>query len=149
MRHDPEPDQDRQRWRLLDQTLRDLPPRPAPGRLELRVFAELRRRAAQPWWHRRFAYWPWPARMVFVVVCMGSSALALVGGQWTVASLASVAQYATGLLSTVTLLASLPTHFVPPVYLDAALAAGAVLYAMLFALGAFGYRALYLNSPGR
>jgi hypothetical protein len=135
MRHDPEPDQDRQRWRLLDQTLRDLPPRPAPGTLELRVFAELRRRAAQPWWHRRF--------------CMSSSALALVGGQWTVASLASVAQYATGLLSMVTVLAALPTHFVPPVWLDAALAAGAVLYAMLFALGAFGYRALYLNSPGR
>jgi hypothetical protein len=49
----------------------------------------------------------------------------------------------------VTVLAALPTHFVPPVWLDAALAAGAVLYAMLFALGAFGYRALYLNSPGR
>ena len=53
--------------KLIHGTVRDLPPRRAPRTLELRVLAELERRAAQPWWHKSYAHWPSPVRAGFLV----------------------------------------------------------------------------------
>ena len=62
--------------RLVDRALHDLPLRRAPHTLESRVFAELERRAALPWWRRSFAHWPLPARSAFLVICIALIAFA-------------------------------------------------------------------------
>ncbi|MFI4891509.1 MAG: hypothetical protein ACHQIL_13345 [Steroidobacterales bacterium] len=55
--------------KFIDRVVRDQPALRAPGTLEARVFAEIERRAALPWWHRSFAHWPVPMRVVFVTTC--------------------------------------------------------------------------------
>lgn len=60
---------------FIDRTLRAQPPRRAPRSLEARVLAELARRAALPWWHRSYAFWPAPVRAGFFVL----SAIAAAG----------------------------------------------------------------------
>lgn len=57
---------------FVHRTLRELPARPAPRTLELRVLAEIERRAALPWWRQSYAHWPVAARGAF----LGLSALA-------------------------------------------------------------------------
>jgi hypothetical protein len=65
--------------RVLRQTLRDLPARPAPRTLEHRVLAELERRAALPWWCKSYAYWPSPVRAVFFVFSAAAAAAVVAG----------------------------------------------------------------------
>ncbi len=142
--------------RLLDRTLRELPLRRAPPGLEARVFAELRRRAALPWWRRSFAYWPLLARAGFVVTCMALVALAFLEGAWAVARLTALntsgapsmfwAREALAAVAGAGQLAALIVGTVPPEWLYAGLAVSAALYAALFGLGAAAYRTLYLNS---
>ena len=142
-----------QEW--LTRTVRDTPSRRAPRTLEARVFGELQRRAAQPWWRRTFAHWPLPARLAFMAVCIGCGGLALLGGDWSIAALAALrpatawaalpSQQAVGLLAAATALADVPGRLIPPLWLYAALAAAAALYVMLFGLGAVAYRTLYLK----
>src|SRR5688572_3554534 len=88
----PSPKPDPKLERLIHQTLRDLPPRPAPRSLEERVFAELARRAALPWWKKSFAHWPMPARAVLLVACIGTAKLAVMAGVWAMAGF-DAAQY--------------------------------------------------------
>ena len=123
-----EPDEALQRW--LDRTLRELPLRRAPGTLEARVFNELKRQAALPWWRRSFMHWPAPARIVFLVICGALAALVFVGGAAAVASLRSLLARA-----------------LPVTWLYQGVAVCAVLYAVLFGLGAAVYRTLYLHQP--
>lgn len=52
----PAPDPEEKLERLIHRTLRDLAPRRAPRTLEARVFAELERRAALPWWRQSYAH---------------------------------------------------------------------------------------------
>ena len=54
--------------RDIHRVLRSLPDRAAPASLEERVFAEIARRAALPWWRQSFARWPLAARAAFLVV---------------------------------------------------------------------------------
>lgn len=69
----PSPENQEQKLeRLIQKTLRELPTRRAPGSLENRVFAELERRAALPWWRKSYAHWPLPARCAFL---LGSAAV--------------------------------------------------------------------------
>src|ERR1700689_4787557 len=75
-----ERDPDLELERLVNRALRELPVRRAPPGMERRVWNELARRAALPWWRRSFAHWPGPARAVFLAVCIGLSALTFVGG---------------------------------------------------------------------
>lgn len=58
----------------IHQALRSLPDRKAPVSLELRVLAEIQRRAALPWWRRSWTYWPAPIRWLFLVVSATLSA---------------------------------------------------------------------------
>jgi hypothetical protein len=130
---------------LLDQTLRELPLRRAPATLESRVLGELLRRAALPWWRQSFAHWPPPARALFVVLCAGL-VLAALGGTLALANMHSPSwlREAGGLLVSLGYVAVLLSHVTLPSWLYGGIAVCAVLYAVLFGLGAVVYRTLYL-----
>jgi hypothetical protein len=141
--------------RLVDRALHDLPLRRAPGTLESRVFAELDRRAALPWWRRSFAHWPLPARAGFLVMCVVLVGFVFVGVTTAMEGLRSLsysgalslswAREAGVLMASAgNLLASL-ARVVPPALLYGGVAVCAALYAVLFGLGAAVYRTLYLQ----
>lgn len=138
--------------RLIQQTLRDLPARRAPNTLETRVFAELERRAALPWWRKSYAHWPLLARCTFL---LGSAAIlkavimvtvwVMVGFEvgpfqeafsssfaWAQALgdfMRSLVEFGSAVLSTV-----------PRFWLYAGGVCLAAMYATLLGLGAFTYR---------
>jgi hypothetical protein len=140
---------------LFDRALRELPLRRAPATLESRVIGELERRAALPWWRRSFAHWPLPARAAFLVICGALISLAFIGGDTAVARLhflhdsgalsLSWAHQTGVLVGSAANLAALFTRTVPPAWLYAGIAVCAVLYAVLFGLGAAVYHMLYLR----
>ena len=132
---------------LLERTLHELPLRRAPPTLESRVLCELQRRAALPWWRRSFAHWPLPARAVFVVICGALIRLAFLGGAAAVAGALSLswAREIGVLMASGGNLATLLARTLPVTWLYDGIAACAVLYAVLFGLGAAVYRTLYLQ----
>jgi hypothetical protein len=141
--------------RLVDRALHDLPLRRAPATLESRVFAELQRRAALPWWRRSFAHWPLAARAGFLVICIALIGFVFVGGAAAMDALRSLSDSGALSLSWVraagVLMASagnliaLLTRAVQPGLLYGGIAVCAALYAVLFGLGAAVYRTLYLR----
>jgi hypothetical protein len=76
-----QPGPDAELARQVDAALKALPPLPAPASLAPRVLAELRARAALPWWRR--AWWDWPvaAKAAFIVLAVALAG-ALGGGSW-------------------------------------------------------------------
>ena len=64
---------------LTTAALRELPLRRAPRTLEARVFAELERRAAQPWWQSSYTQWPMLMRLLFVLASIATGVLAVKG----------------------------------------------------------------------
>ena len=134
--------------RLLDRTLRELPPRRAPPTLESRVFAELERRASLPWWRRNFAHWPRMARAAFLLICAGSAGLAVAGAAAAAADVRSLywAREIGSLLASGGNLVALLAGIAPPLWFYEGIAVCAVLYAALFGLGAALYRTLYLQA---
>jgi hypothetical protein len=132
---------------LLERTVHELPLRRAPPTLESRVLCELQRRAALPWWRRSFAHWPLPARAVFVVICGALIRLAFLGGGAAVAGALSLswAREIGVLMASGGNLVTLLAHTLPVNWLYDGIAACAVLYAVLFGLGAAVYRTLYLQ----
>jgi hypothetical protein len=131
---------------LIDRTLRAQPPLRAPSGFETRVWHELARLAALPWWRRSFAYWPLAARALFVLASGVFIKLALTGADWMsdaaaapVASVQAKARLASSLMETGAALA----HAIPPQWLYVGVACGAVMYMLLFGLGATAYRTLY------
>jgi hypothetical protein len=138
--------------RLLDHALRQLPLRRAPLNLEARVFEELARRAAMPWWQRSFVQWPRTARVILLGVCTVLGALTIVGGTRIVVNLgpalrpARELDRALALLSASKDLIATLVGTIPPMWIYEGLALAAVLYAALFALGAAAYRTLYLEA---
>jgi hypothetical protein len=139
--------------RLLQQELRALPLRRAPGSLESRVFGELARRAALPWWQRSFANWPMGPRVVFVLLCVALIGATFLGGVSAVVGVRSLNEVGALLLSWLQPalvvmasaggLAALLVRLIPPLWIYGGLAVGAILYVMLFGLGAAAYRMLY------
>jgi hypothetical protein len=148
-------DSDETLERAVDRALCELPPRRAPHTLESRVFAELERRAALPWWRHSFAHWPLPARAAFLVICIALIGFVFVGGAAAMDGLKSLrdsgalslswAREAGVLMASAGNLSALLTRAVPPGLLYAGLAVCAALYAVLFGLGAAVYRTLYLQ----
>jgi hypothetical protein len=139
--------------RLLQQELRALPLRRAPSSLESRVFGELARRAALPWWQRSFANWPMGPRVVFVLLCVALIGATFLGGVSAVAGVRSLNEVGALLLSWLQPalvvmasaggLAALLVRLIPPLWIYGGLAVGAMLYVVLFGLGAAAYRMLY------
>lgn len=140
--------------RRLDRTLRALPLRRAPAALESRVLAELERRAALPWWRRRFDLWPLHARALFVALCGGLAGAIFLGGAvavdrilalpWTHPALRIMDS--TAHLVVLAARYSLAAHYALPAWVYGAIAICAVLYGILFGLGAVVYRSVYLHS---
>ena len=62
---------------LVDAELRALPMLRAPASLQQRVFAELARRQALPWWRQSFRDWPLAAQCGFAVLAIGLTHLML------------------------------------------------------------------------
>src|SRR4051812_35929086 len=75
--------------RLIDSILREQPPRSAPRTLQARVCAEIERRAALPWWHHSFLYWPLAARVAFILASVGIVKLVLTGAMMLIANVRS------------------------------------------------------------
>jgi hypothetical protein len=133
--------------RLLDDALRTLPLRRAPPTLESRVLRELERRAALAWWRLSFPHWPLLARAAFLVICAVLIRAAFLGGAAVLAAVRSLdwARDVGMLMSSGANLAGLLTRFAPPAWLYGGIAVCAVLYVVLFGLGAALYRTLYLQ----
>jgi hypothetical protein len=140
---------------LLGQGLRDLPLRKAPASLETRVFGELARRESLAWWQRSFAHWPVAPRAAFISVCVALIVLTLLGGLSAFVGVSSFDEFEGLLLSLLHPvlvasasaggLAALLVRVIPPLWLYGGMAVGAMLYVMLFGLGAAAYRTLYLR----
>lgn len=141
----------------IHQALRALPARRAPRNLEARVFAELERRAALPWWRQSFAHWPLAARAIFLIGSVALVKLVLMASAWvmagfdltafTAASPPSVAwiEITISLARGVAEFCSVVYRSIPPLWLYGAAAFVAALYAALFGLGAAAYRTLYVS----
>jgi hypothetical protein len=132
---------------VFDRALRTLPLRRAPTSLESRVFCELERRAALPWWRRSFTHWPLTARAAFLVICSASAALAMTGGATAAADVRYLywAREIGALMASGGSLLTLLARIAPPLWLYEGIAVCGVLYAVLFGLGAVLYRTLYLQ----
>jgi len=137
--------------RLVSQVLRDQPLRRAPASLEARVLGELAARARLPWWRRGVATWPAAVRVAACAVCVP---LVWVLSLWLAARLVSASRSSmAGPLATLQgaghFVASLGTIFshvvqsIPREWLVGGMIATATVYALLFALVAFGYSMLY------
>ncbi len=140
---------------FIHATLRSLPNRKAPGTLEARILAAVEQRAAIPWWHKSWSYWPAAVRAVFLTFATGAAAFAVVAfyqlsqGVSTDAiaheagsrfqALAQI--YAVGAWI-VDFAARLFGH-IPSLWIYGGLATIAALYATFFGLGAAAYRTLY------
>ncbi len=136
--------------------LRALPDRRAPASLAARVQAEIERRAAIPWWHKSYAYWPQWARGAFLagasaaVVALVVFATAAFSGGLEGSGLGGVfgpviafARRAYGVGAWIADLVSLIVGNIPSLWLYGGLAAVVALYLSLFGLGATAYRFLW------
>lgn len=138
--------------RLVHQALRGQPLRRAPSTLESKVFEELARQAALPWWKRSFVQWPKAARALLLGICTALGALTIVGGSriavgfGTALRPAGELDRAQALLSAAKDLFATLVGTIPPMWIYEGLALAAVLYVALFALGAAAYRTLYLEA---
>ena len=140
---------------VMTEALRGLPQRRAPATLESRVLGELQRRATLVWWRRSFMYWPAAARAAFVVLNVALVAATLVNGFAGMVGGRSVTEFGAQLLlwmrpfvavlSSVGGLATVLLDAIPAGWLYFGVAASAVLYVVLFGLGAAVYRTLYLR----
>jgi hypothetical protein len=141
--------------RALNEAFSGLGWRQAPGTLEARVFQELERRAALPWWRVSFGHWPVVPRVAFVVVCVALVAATILGGVFAFLGDRSLNEVAGLVLSWVNPflavmssaggIAALLVRIIPPLWLYGGLAFGIMLYVALFGLGAAAYRTLYLR----
>jgi hypothetical protein len=140
---------------VVGRALREIPLHPAPATLESRVFNELHRRAALPWFRRSFSHWPALARGAFIVVSGLLVGWTLLGGFSALvgprplnevgAQLLFWVQPALAVLASGGAVATLLLRVIPPLWIYAAMALATVLYVLLFGLGAAAYRTLYLR----
>lgn len=143
--------------RLIARALRAQPARRAPQDLPARVFTEIERRAALPWWRNTFAHWPMAARAGFVVASYGFVRLAIAAAMWvtgtlrslqTAGALDSARHWLHGPANIISVAADVGAavvRTVPTYWLYGGAATALALYAVLFGLGATAYRTLYIN----
>jgi hypothetical protein len=140
----------------IDRLVRELPLRTAPAGLSSRVFSELTRLAARPWWRRSFAHWPAYARCGFVSACTVVIALLIMGRNLSGPGLPALPELAAPaswmhpflVLQATGGLVNVLIRVIPAPWWYGGLGLGALLYVMLFGLGAAAYRTLYLPALG-
>lgn len=134
--------------RLIADVARSQPMRRAPASLEARVFEQI---AAQPAWRQGFGHWPLMLRAAFLLASCGFIKLALTGVTWAADFVRTdvvdvSALHRTGeVVSTTYSLGETILHAIPQVWLYGGAAVGFALYALLFGLGTFAYRTLYVQ----
>jgi hypothetical protein len=140
------PDPEEALERLVHEVISNVPLRRAPAALESAVLTEIARRAALPWWRLSFTQWPASARVVFVLFCVALIILTLLAGSLHVFGAPPLAFIGgvTNAVSAALGFAGIFARLIPSQWLYAGLLVGALLYALLFGLGAFAYRTLYL-----
>lgn len=143
--------------KYIDGVLRSLPDQPAPRTLEARVCAAIEARAAIPWWHKSWSFWPQPVRALFILLCGVVAAFGVAGGARVpsvvdasrlthafapmLALIRPLVGLGRGLVDFITVIGrSIPVWWL---YGAAAFVAG--LYAMLVGVGAAAYRTLWAN----
>ena len=143
--------------RLIQKTLRDLPARRAPSTLEARVFAELERRATQPWWRKSYAHWPLAARCLFLIGSGGLMQAAITATLWLILGIESAPfndalagpyawlQSFQALASSLWDFGGAVIYSIPRLWIYAALVSLGAMYATVVGLGAFTYRTLHAN----
>ncbi len=143
--------------KFIHRTLRSLPDRHAPATLEARVLAALESRAAIPWWHQSWSYWPLWARTVFVLFCGSVAGLLVYLGvalrtnvnamplNATFASVLHLVQSIVGLGRGLADCVAAIGRNIPSVWLYGLILFVAGLYAMLFGLGTAAYRTLWAD----
>lgn len=150
----PSANHEKQLEQFVDRALQGLPERRAPRSLEQRVLAELARRAALPWWHRSFAFWPMPVRVTFILASLAVVKLMLMATVWAMAGFDTaavqgafaqpIAWWESGrtVVNAITGFGEIMLRNIPPLVLYGGLAFIAATYAALFGLGAAAYKAL-------
>lgn len=138
----------------VSRLLSNLPLRRAPATLEQAVLTEIERRALLPWYRRSFAQWPLPARLAFIVTSLLLLVLSVSVLAHSVPSFGALPMsWSRPAITGVNALfgsAAVMVRAIPPEWLYVGIGLGAVLYALMFGLGAFAYRTLYLTpSNGR
>jgi hypothetical protein len=143
--------------KYIDRTLRSLPDRRAPATLEARVRSALEARAAIPWWHKSWSYWPQWVRAFFILFCGAVAALVVVGGaglpagldaarlNHALAPMMGVIRPVIGLGRGFVAIVALLGRNIPAWWLYGAAAFVASLYVMLVGVGAAAYRTLWNN----
>jgi hypothetical protein len=138
----------------IHRVLRSVPDRKAPAGMELRILAEIGRRAALPWWRKSYAYWPAGIRAAFFVGSAVAAALLVSGlillGRSTGAQdmAGGVAQPFAWLGSARDVIGSINTSIrqliaaIPPIWLYGVVGTIAFCYVALAAISAAAYRAL-------
>lgn len=140
--------------RLIDQALRDQPLLRAPATLEANVLAAVARVPASPWWRRGFLHWPVAARLGFLIASIGFIRIGLLAwervsntiGAVETTGIAAVApglSWAATVADLLSALNAVSRTLLAGVPRDWLYTGGAVmlsLYALLFGLGAMGYR---------
>lgn len=133
---------------LLHRTLREQPVRRAPATLQAKVFAELERRARQPWWQKSFMHWPLAARAAFVVLCAVLVKVIADASMWVIGGIElapighDVMSIGTWLRITVSVTATI-LHNIPAAWIYVGFAVVGALYTALFGISAAAYRTLY------
>lgn len=144
--------------RLIDSGLSEQPSIRAPQTLQARVWAELERRAALPWWHRSFRHWPISMRILFVLTALAAVWLVLSANAWSQAAdaatqlaapVSSKLNWLQHLGAVLALLGSLYRDTaqtllqrIPGVWLYGAIALIIAMYSMLAGIGVAAYRTL-------
>jgi hypothetical protein len=144
--------------RLIGSRLGAQPLLKAPQALQSRVWAELERRAALPWWHRSFRQWPMSIRIAFVLTALAVVWLILSANAWSQATHAAtqlaapVSGELTGLQHIAVLLSVLGSlcrdlgaallHRIPGLVLYGGIAVLIAMYATLAGISVAAYRTL-------
>lgn len=141
---------------FVSRVLREQPPRRAPVALKSRVWAELARRAALPWWQQSYAFWPAPIRIAFLVASAVVAAALVVGvsvffqgpahhfAARFAAPFSGVARAADGMVASFNTGLTL-WRAVPPLWVYGGLAMLGAAYALLIGVVAAAYRTY--NAP--
>jgi hypothetical protein len=142
--------------RIIASGLAAQPTLTAPPTLRSRVWSELERRAALPWWHRSFGHWPMTMQAALVLAALAVVRFALNVTVWADATHAAtqIAAPVSGRLSGLHALGSAYTslaalihglgesvlHRIPALWLYAGIGALITMYVMLAGIGVAVYR---------
>lgn len=140
-------DRDRQNEleRQVTRALQEQPPRRAPATLERRVLAQIESGAVASRWRQGFMHWPVAARLVFLAASVGVVKLALSMAMWLATPLDSPAvsfdlPSQVAWLQTLLVATASVARAVPSLWIHAGIAILAIMYAVLFGIGASAYR---------